>query len=174
MPGGLLDPLAGLHPQPVAHFNPLPRPQLQFRVDRQFQVAINPLARVEPVIQPAQNQFQQQLRHANRARIENRVPYERAIQAEMNLLDAERGGGRHRMQDVARQYDELRRQEMAMRRIGGFDGPPANPGNAGNAGAGAGAGNNLAFAGLDANRAVRRQELNRWFDEQLANLQPRQ
>lgn len=171
MLGGLPDPVAGLHAQPVAPFNPLPRPQLQFRVDRQFQVAINPFAPIDPVIQPAQNQFQQQFRYVNQARMENRIVYERAIQAGMNVLDAERAGGRHRMQDVARQYDELRGQDLDMQLIVDFDGPPAN---AGDVGADAGAEDNLAFAGPDANRAVRRQELNRWFDEQLANLHPRQ
>lgn len=75
------------------------------------------------------------------------------------------------MQDVARQYDELRGQDLDMQLIVDFDGPPAN---AGDVGADAGAEDNLAFAGPDANRAVRRQELNRWFDEQLANLHPRQ
>lgn len=69
--------------------------------------------------------------------------------------------------------DMLRHQVMArpprLPELPGFglDGPPVN---ARNVRAGAGMGGGLAFGGLDANRAVRGRELDRWFEEQMRNM----
>lgn len=78
------------------------------------------------------------------------------------------------LQQRFRELERLRGPRLNMAQpevpVFGLNGPLAN---AGDAQAGAGVGGGLAFGGLDANRAVRRRELNDWFEEQLRNV-PRQ
>lgn len=158
---------------------------------RHFQDALNPLAPVDPVIQAAQNRFQQQLRDADpRAYNANRALDAQVFQTEVDGMNADRVARRRRMQEIQQRFGELERLRRPLldgQQLGhpalpanaavpgawppfGLDGPAAN---APNAGAGAGLGGGLAFGGLDANRAIRNREMNNWFEEQLRNV-PRQ
>ena len=181
MPGGVLDHLAALGAQPEARDQPRPRPQPQVRAHQHF--IANPLAHRDPGVQAAQDRYQRRVREVHQALVDanNRIERERGanLQAEMDRLEATREARRQRIQRVDQQYNELRglarQQNMNIPRAQnmpnefGMDGPAVN---AGDVGAGDGAGNDLAFDRLDAER-VRRRQMNRWFEERPRNV-PRQ